>query len=165
MSTKIDGKVFPDKIHLIDLKVFKSNLETTDDFLSNPVKPVGFNFGFSQRSGFNFENNQVRIVINILLQGMKSENEPVGIKAEYGFDFRYIVDNLKDFVIKGKDKKKTVSGKLGITLISIAYSSTRGIVLERTQGTYLNGIILPIIDPKELLTGNLNIPQLNIGSD
>ena len=159
MRTKIDGKVIPDKIHLVDLKVFKSNLETTDEFLNNPVKPVGFKLGFSQRTGFDFNNNYVRVGINILLQGMKSENEIIGVKAEYGFDFKYFVDNLKDFIINGNDEKKTVSGKLGVTLISIAYSTVRGIVLERTQGTYLNGIILPIIDPRELLKNNLNITQ------
>jgi len=39
------------------------------------------------------------------------------------------------------------------TLLSIAYSTSRGIVLSRTQGTLLNGVILPVIDTRVLMAG------------
>lgn len=155
MNKKNPGKVIAEKIFLLDCKVFKSNVTTTDEFLNNPGKPSGINFGFAQRTGFDFENKHVRIGIHILLQGMKSENEQLGIKAEYGFDFLFEVENLDDFILDENGKDKKVSGALGVTLISIAYSTARGMVLERTYGTYLDGIIIPIINPSELMKDDI----------
>jgi hypothetical protein len=40
---------------------------------------------------------------------------------------------------------------IGATIAGISYSTSRGIVLERTLGTDFGGIILPVIDPAELI--------------
>lgn len=40
---------------------------------------------------------------------------------------------------------------LGTTLMGIVYSTARGIILERTQGTFFNGVILPVINPNKLI--------------
>lgn len=42
---------------------------------------------------------------------------------------------------------------LAASLVGLAYSTARGIILERTSGTILNGIIIPVIDPMKLLKG------------
>jgi hypothetical protein len=34
--------------------------------------------------------------------------------------------------------------------MAIAYSTARGIILQSTQSTILDGVILPVIDPKDL---------------
>jgi hypothetical protein len=35
--------------------------------------------------------------------------------------------------------------------MGIAFSTARGIVFDRTQGTFFGGVILPVIDPKKLI--------------
>jgi len=40
---------------------------------------------------------------------------------------------------------------LAATLLGIAYSTSRGIIVEKTQNTFLGGIILPCIDPYKVL--------------
>jgi hypothetical protein len=60
------------------------------------------------------------------------------------------VDNLKELVqIQGSIS--TIDGRLAATVLGIAYSTARGIVVERTQGTFFNGAILPVINPSSLL--------------
>lgn len=44
-----------------------------------------------------------------------------------------------------------IDAALGATLLGTAYSTARGIIFERTRGTYFDGVILPVIDPFKVL--------------
>ena len=45
----------------------------------------------------------------------------------------------------------SVSAMIGATLAGIAYSTTRGIILDCTQSTDFKGVLLPVINPQQLL--------------
>ena len=36
-------------------------------------------------------------------------------------------------------------------LLGIAFSAARGIIFERTLGTFFDGVILPVVDPFKVL--------------
>lgn len=40
---------------------------------------------------------------------------------------------------------------MGATLLGIAFSTARGIIFERTRGTFFDGVILPVVDPFKVL--------------
>ena len=142
--------IIPEMITVLSIKVIKSNLQTTDEFLNNPIKNVGVEIQLGQNTAFNLEKKNIRIRLNINMQGMLNETEKTGLSAEYCIEFHIHVDNLEQFLIE-KEGNKIVDRKLGGTLIGIVYSSARGIILERTYSTYFKGVILPVIDPNLLL--------------
>jgi len=43
------------------------------------------------------------------------------------------------------------------TLLGLSFSTARGIVFERLRGSMLQGVLLPVIDPKMLLSNNSNV--------
>ncbi|MNY64312.1 hypothetical protein D3C86_2014030 [compost metagenome] len=49
------------------------------------------------------------------------------------------------------DETITIHPALGNALASITYSTSRGILMTRFQGTVLSDFILPVIDPNSLL--------------
>jgi len=112
--------------------------------------PPTDSFSYSQNSAFNFDQKNIRIRLEILLDGIDEQETLIGVQGDFGLDFHFHIENIEEFIEESEGNKK-ISDNLGTTLISIAYSTARGIVLERTQGTFLNGTILPVIDPKELL--------------
>jgi len=59
------------------------------------------------------------------------------------------------FVLQDESGKTYIDKNIGGTLLGIAYSTARGIVLERTQGSYLGGVVLPVIDPIVAIKDNL----------
>jgi hypothetical protein len=62
-------------------------------------------------------------------------------------EFRFVVENFEDFVkVEEKDEIR-IDAALAATLLAMAYSTARGIVFERTRGTFFDGVILPVIDP------------------
>lgn len=144
------SKIIPEKIVILQVKLFRTNLDLTDTFLSNPVNVENFKVNFGHNTEFDFESKSVRIRLEIILEGIDEKEALIGIKAEYGVVFIFYIDNFEDFIHEAEGRKE-VDSILGITLLSMAYSTSRGIVLQRTQGTYFDGIILPVVDPKELL--------------
>ncbi|MEM3091529.1 MAG: hypothetical protein QXD05_00125 [Candidatus Pacearchaeota archaeon] len=55
---------------------------------------------------------------------------------------------------KSDDKEINLPDIFVTTLISISISTTRGILSEKTKGTFLEGAYLPIVDPKKFVRGN-----------
>lgn len=144
------SKIIPDLIHLFQVKVYKIAISPTPEYFENPTPPGNFKVSYSQSSAFNFELKNIRIRLEVILDGLDDKDQSIGIQGDFGIEFHFHIDNLEIF-IEETDGIKKISGILGSTLISIAFSTARGIILERTQNTLLNGIILPIIDPKELI--------------
>lgn len=140
-----------DKIHLLAINVYKSNINCESDYIDQPMEPAEIKVGFSQQSAFNFDEGKIRIRLDIELIGTNDKGDDLGLRGEYGIEFHYHVENFDDF-IEIEDNKKLISGLLGGTLIGISFSTARGIILNRTQGTFFNGVILPVIDPNSLLT-------------
>lgn len=63
----------------------------------------------------------------------------------------YGIENFGE-VIKQKNKDEfDVPDQLLLTLFSIALSSTRGIMMEKSSNNFLQKVFIPIVDPKELI--------------
>lgn len=149
------SKIIPEKISIYQIRIYKINLKLSDQFLENPKKPDNYSIKFGHDNAVDFEAKAIRIRLETVFDGMNDKDEKLGIYAEYGIEFHFHVENLEDFV-EENEKGKQLDSTLGATILSIAFSTSRGILIERTQGTYLEGIILPVIDPKELLMNPVN---------
>lgn len=147
------SSIKPELIHLHSLKVYKTLVNASENYIDNPVEIKNISVQYAQNSAFNFEEKAIRIRLEILMLAVDGEDKEIGLNAEYGIEFHFVVENLDEFVEVEGDKK-SISGMLGGTLMGIAYSTARGIVFDRTQGTHFKGVILPVIDPKELVIQN-----------
>jgi len=157
MSRK-EGIIAPEKIHLFRIKVFQSNLETSEAFLEAPEEIEGFEFEIRHEVAHNFDESLARYRLFFALIAIDDEKAELGLRAEYGIEFHFKVDNFNDFLYNKKGDV-IIDANLGTTLMAIAYSTARGIVLERMQGTYFEGAILPIIDPHQVLMQKLDAPR------
>jgi hypothetical protein len=64
---------------------------------------------------------------------------------------------MEDFINeKDGEKNLNIPNIAATTLISIAFSSTRGLLIGRSGGTVLGIAALPIIDPKVFTNVELN---------
>lgn len=143
-------RVKPELIQILNINIYKSIVNTTEEHINMPVGPSNFRVGFAQNSSFSFENRNVRIRLDVIIEGIDEKENTVGLTGEFGIEFHFHVENFDEFV-ELKEGKKKVSFVLGLTLLNIAYSTARGLILERTHGTYFNGIIIPVIDTHELM--------------
>ncbi len=151
---KGNPEIIPEKIQIVSINIIKANLDTTDEFLENQIKPDFFKFGLAQEIAYNFEESRSRCRLFLTLEACDSDDKPIGLKVEYGIEFHFHVDNLQEFVIETADGEPQLEASIGATLLGMAYSTARGIVFERTRGTLFSGVLLPVIDPFKALMDN-----------
>ena len=150
MTKQKKANIKPEKIQLLAIKVFKVHFEASEEFRSKYQEVKSYTTEAAMDSAFNFEEKQCRIKLHIKLTAVDELENPKGLEAEYGIEFHYKIENLESFLIHEKQNRVQIEGTLGNTLASMSYSTARGIILERLQGTYFNGVILPVINPGQL---------------
>lgn len=143
----------PELMTVLSVRILKSIIDTTDEYISNQQLHDGVEIQMGQQTALNVEQKNVRVHLFVHLTATKNETEPIGLSGEYLIEFIIHVANLEEFLIKS-DNRQLIDQKLGGTLTGIVFSTARGIIFERTAATLFNGVILPIIDPNQLLIDN-----------
>lgn len=126
---------FPFKI--VDLKTnsfSEQNLseEEIQDFDPNLVE-------FNIQPGFGFNKKLNLIKVNFLITYLYKKKEILKIDVDTVFEF-----------VKQDDldlENKTILA----TVLGVSFSTIRGIILNRTIGSFMNKIYLPIINPTEII--------------
>jgi len=149
MSENIE--IVPEKIHLRSIKLLGGNITANED--SSMEKIFGFNVQYGVKDELAFEENIFRFVFSVNLEALNKNEMPIGVRAQYSIEFIFYIENLAHYISAMDKKKNTIvfNPILPNTLLSIVYSTSRGIILSRTQGTVMEGVILPVIDTKALL--------------
>ncbi len=145
-------KIYPEKIHLLSVRVIKGNIDVGDDFEEGQL--ASFNIEFDSKEGFGLDDKLVRIVFTTRITAVNEENGVLPLTAEFSLEFIFKIDNLTDYISRFDEEIKNINVHyaLGHTLLGIVYSTARGIILTRTQGTVVQeGILLPVIDTSILL--------------
>jgi len=150
MSTEV-RTVIPEKIHLFSINIFKANLETSEAYLENPQKSDSFAFELGHNIAQNYELGRSRYRLFFILDAVDDQQQAVGLKVEYGIEFHFEVENYQHLVKKLGNDELEIDIDLAATLLGLAYSTARGIIFERTRGTFFDGVILPTIDPYQAL--------------
>lgn len=141
----------PEKIHLVNIKTIKGNIDAASDIDVHAI--TGHEFSFELGTGVNADDNVIGINLVVNIKAKDSTDKLLPINGSYTHEVIFIVDNLKDFLVPDESGSQNykIDGGLGSTIVSIAYSTIRGIIFTRTQGTSLGSVMLPVINPKKLM--------------
>lgn len=145
MSTA--GLLVPSKIQLLRVDIVKGVIDNPPHLAIEDLK--GFNFDLGYFNGFNLDEKLVKTELEIRISSITEEQELPLATGSFRLAFLFHVDNLEELVRVGDQLE--VNGSLGNAVASISYSTARGILLTRFQGTILKDFILPVIDPNVLL--------------
>ena len=148
---KQTAKVIPSKIKVVAVQLIKAHFDAGDSFLEDKPKPASFSFGMAHDLGYNAREQLSRCRLFINLEALDAKDNPLGPTLEYGLEFVFQLGNLQDFIAEETDTGPKMAASIGATLLGMAYSTARGIIYERTRGTYFDGVLLPVIDPYEAL--------------
>lgn len=158
MSKVRKGTVDPARIKILKLAIAKAGIEASDEYLSDPRDPVHSTTAFATNIVFDLPQKLCRARLTIDLQGVDKQKQLLGLKASYDLLCDMKVENLQELT-HDDNGNLIVDGQLAATLMGIFYSTARGIILERTAGTFFGGVILPVIDPKQLIQNIPVVPE------
>jgi hypothetical protein len=135
-------------IKIVELDIYRYSLENNDlDW--GRKKPTGnININVTVSATMPAKELSVKIDIHIFIRHpKKNASLPAGsIETISG----YQIDNWDAFVKRTGEKYK-VEEKLKMELVRISYDNTRGLLRERGRNDIIGKIVLPVIDPHELL--------------
>jgi len=139
------------KIHLrgcIFLECAVLNDET------NPVlQPSASNYTIAHKvaPSFNVEDKLVVVDLLTTCTGLNEQGEELAIGGRFRVHLTFEVDNLHELLDEHSETGQLVpSEQLVLTLISVGYSTSRGMIMSKTVDTVLQGFALPLLDVRTL---------------
>lgn len=139
----------PEKIEIVDFKIIKGQINSPFDFEEEKVK--GHNFNVNFELGFNIPDRLIKADFLVNVETISEKENTEEAVGAFSFVYVFYVENIEELTKLEKDNTVTLSSVLGNALASITYSTSRGILMTRFQGTVLHDFILPVINPNSLL--------------
>lgn len=125
----------------------KSPLEVNSDFQTDKSQlEATLNVNYR----WNMDKNLFGVVIEIIYSSKDSNKDSIG-SLKFSYITEFFIENLKEvFKVKAKNDFE-IDENFEANLVGIAISSGRGVLFEKTKGTFFNNFIFPIVNPKELI--------------
>jgi hypothetical protein len=98
------------------------------------------------------EINRVAFDIRVKVVATGEENKPLPVEGSFRLHISFFVENLDDFLeYDEKFQEKTPNAILTASLIGVAYSTARGMILSKVLDTPLMGYGLPMRSARQLM--------------
>lgn len=138
------------KIRLVNVNILGINIYSPNNITSTDKNLVGFGFGFEVDEGLNQKEKLAKLILKFEIIAVLSKKAKQESKGTFNFEYIFHIENMEEYVIKRK-REFLVKNVLGANLLGISYSTSRGLIIAKTKGTFLENAFLPIIHPDELV--------------
>ncbi len=145
-------KFDPEKISMVEFKLASGLIDTPEDFVTEAVR--NFDIENTLEISFSMEQKLVKADFTIKLKTKSNGSNATESDGKYHFIYIYKVENIEELTTLREGGLVDVDANLANAISAISYSTSRGILLTRMQGTAFQQFILPIIDPTRLLKTN-----------
>ena len=143
-----DNSLFDaEKIKINVIKLINSKIKTGEDFDFNSIE--GFKTDYSMQLGFNPENKLARVEFTI--EAETQSNNEIEAKGKFKFATIYSIENFEYLTEVNEKGQIKIHPLLINSITSITYSTVRGLLISKLQGTAFNDFMLPVINPNKLL--------------
>jgi hypothetical protein len=140
----------PEKLAIIEFKIIKAQVDTPEDFLVENIVDHQVKNDF--RLAFNLEKKLIKADLDVYIKTRSGSGNISGeATGNFHLVFIFHIDNLEKLANLNENNIVIYDQTLGLNVALITYSTSRGILLTRLQGTALQGFILPVLDPNKLI--------------
>lgn len=139
----------PSKIHILDFRIISGEINSPFEF--DPDVITGYSFDVDYDMSFNLVENLVKADFKVDVMALNEHNIETNAKGSFNFVFIFKIENLDQLTETTEENHVTPDSWLASSLAAITFSTSRGILMTRFQGTALRGFILPVVDPNILL--------------
>lgn len=140
-------KIEPEKITIREFRLIKGQIDSPFDFRISDIK--SFDYDVDLKTSFNLDEGLVKADFIITVSSISQEPTQEAT-CTYHFVFLFHVAELKDHAQLTTEGIMDWNPYLANAIASITYSTSRGILMSRFQGTVMKDFILPVVDPNGL---------------
>jgi len=132
-------------VSIDNIGIIKASIDNRTNIIELEAKKYLFKMTFSMELALNVELKKIRTIFICDVEALEKESgKAVGISGKFEIAFFYTVENLVNIVGSGPEFKQNED--LEKLISEITYSTARGIVFTRCQGTPLKFWLIPILD-------------------
>jgi hypothetical protein len=101
---------------------------------------------------FNRDTNYLSVRLHLRIHPVDAEGQALPVEGRFHTHFGFVVENLEEQLEAATpEAEATPNFMLTMSLLSISYSTSRGMILGKVAGTVFEGYCLPLMDARELL--------------
>jgi hypothetical protein len=143
-------------LNLLSISLIDGAIENPDNIGIEEIEPgvLNFHLGFEKLINPNDEKILIRFQTIIDCAIVKGKAKQNLIKGNFTIQYIFHFKGLQNFIEETeKEEKKlfVVNQELDANIVSIVYSTSRGIIYNRCLGTVLGNVILPVLEMNTLL--------------
>lgn len=142
-------RVDPTTILIREFRLIKGQIDSPFDFKISNIESFDFEVDFD--TSFNLEEGIIKADFIIQLKTISKEALTDEATSTYHFVFLYHLNGLNEHITILENERVDWNPFLANAIASITYSTSRGILVSRFQGTVFEDFILPVVDPNELI--------------
>jgi hypothetical protein len=139
----------PQRILIREFKITKGKIDCPDEFDFKNIE--SFSYTANLNTGFNLDEKLIRADFSVSVETVSKEKAEEA-NGSFHFVFIYHFEDLLGHSSLNESGDVDWNPYLANAIASITYSTSRGILLSRFQGTVLRDFILPVVDPNTLVT-------------
>jgi hypothetical protein len=138
-----------EKIHIRDFRITKATIDSPIDYALH--SKVSYRSDVNYELGFNREQRLARANFMVTVHTDDKDANTSEASTSFEFVFLYEIENLEELIEENVNNQNIIIDfGLSNALASITYSTARGILMSRLQGTVFSNFILPVISPNSL---------------
>lgn len=143
----------PELLHIVSYKLHNLRIENIVD--SEVVDNCYFKVDNTINLGFNEEHSLVKAMLEISIDKLSETDDSLQAKSNIVIEFVFEVDNFSDLHKINEEGLFVVNKILTTNIAAIAYSTTRGLLLDKFRDSAFDEFVLPIIDVnKDIITNS-----------
>lgn len=141
-----------DDLTLETVKVLNAAIENPNNSLIEADGSANIEFRLGFFKGLNLEQEKVLIKTLLQIEIGYSDQQSPKIKGIFTIQFEFHVNELPQYAEKDSDNNLyLLNPSLSGAMLSITYSTARGIIYTRCLGTALGEVVTPIIATQKLI--------------
>lgn len=139
-----------DSFNLLNYGIRKCCISAGERYLDQAPPSVQYMMDVEYEAYFRPEQALGIMVLHFKFWGQNEEKDPVDLNAQFIIEFYFHIDDVSQYI--DDLEKRKISANIGVPMLSVAFSTARGIIMEKTNRTHFQDLIVPVIDPVFLLT-------------
>jgi hypothetical protein len=109
---------------------------------------------------FAIEEKRISYVVHVHCQGLCVDGHPTGVEGRFKVYLDFQIENLPEYLTTSETYKGSFpTREIMVMLGGVAYSTARGMILQKVLGTPLDGFSLPLRGPAELFQASIRRMQ------
>jgi hypothetical protein len=137
-----------EKLHFLSFEIQSAEIKSPYGF--NPELVIKHDFKLNWDMGFDMEGMIIKADLGVAVTTNSEGEQEEEAHGAFQISAFYHLENLDEMVTYDGDEMK-VDDVMASQIAAVTFSTSRGIIYTRFQGTVLRDFILPIVDPLEIL--------------